>query len=908
MITVETRAEVPGVWMSFSRRFWAALAALVAILLVLGTGVANAIPGGGGDGDPPADDCVASSTGQVTVTPSTVTVGQSVTVSWNVDQIPGCTVWKHMNGLGFGGGSVDNTGGRVVVLNTQGTTGWELTVTGPLGNVYTLDTTTVTVQPQTGPPAVSSRAALSVITAQEADLVDNKPGKWADVPGLSTAVSAQAGSTLAATVSAEVYTSKTVWFRVLVDGAVSAPGDVAYKFDGADFDGTRSFTFGRENLAAGRHVVQVQWFTNPGTWAQVGKRTLTVNTDGSDTGAGRLYHVAAESAWLTKTTQTWESVPDLARTVSLDGARDLKITFSGQTTGGSGGFFARAVVDGQPGEDVLFGGAGVPGGARSYVFVRKGVGAGTHTVSIQWFANGGSALLADRAMTVFATPASAADGGLTTSVYQGGPDTIPDGPFTTLGNIGGSITTYSGGTNVEVAVGVEVRSTGRARLRVLFDGTPLNPSDVVVSDSVSQLRAQSYSFAAKNVLPGTHNIQVQIQAATGTAYVADRTLAVTFTRRPGTDFAQPYRSLRPRVGLSPPVYAICFDPGRALHPAPSFSYLRGIYEGTDGGRSVKAWFQENTGGQFGLAAPTYIGCADGNWLAPPPGRTGNWYWDTGNYTLMLQDALTAADPYIDFPALDLNGDHVITSDEAVIEVIRPQNDPFGTNRGAEVTLDGVSMGVALLDLYLSSFNSDEWRLKNVGSLAHETSHHVLGAADMYWKTATEPTWYSIMDSGAEKATHLDAFHKLKSGFVTPGVVEINKWTTATVTLTAVETGHEVTIIYDPARADKEYFILENRWDGGNTTPNYDAPLRSLSTGVVVWHVVEDTALQDQYPPPGGGAIDSGDWGRKAVRKIAVLGFPGRAQLLTWADGSSTGIQVTSVTNPQVTVEVEIAKV
>ncbi|MBO3748357.1 hypothetical protein J5X84_19965 [Streptosporangiaceae bacterium NEAU-GS5] len=892
-----------GRWLSSLRRLGIGLVAAVAVLMFLGAGAANAIPVGGGEGDPPPDDCVAATTGNLTVSPSTVTVGQSVTLNWDVDQIPGCTVWKHIEGPPFWGASVSNSGGSSAVLNTEGKTNWALTVTGPLGNVYTLDTASVTVQPQAGPPAVFSKTPLSVVTAQEASPVSNRSGVWTDVPGLSTAVSAQTGSNLTATVSAEVYTQNTVWFRVLVDSGVTAPSDVAYKLDGADYDGTRSFTFGRENLAAGRHIVRVQWYTNAGTSARVGKRTLTVSTDAAGTSAGRLYHQATESSWLTKTTSTWENVPDLTRAITTGGTSDLKITFSGQTTNGSGAFYARAVVDGVPGEDVLYGAAGVPGGARSYVFVRKGVGAGTHTVSIQWYSDGGSILLSDRAMTVFTTPASAADGGLTTSVWQGAPTTINAGSFTTLGNIGGAFTTYSGGTNVDVTVGLEVRSTARALLRVLVDGVPVNPADVTLSDSIGGFRGQSYTFAAKNIKPGTHQVQVQIQAWSGTTFVGDRTLAVTFSQRPGTDFAQPFRSLRPRTGMNVPVVAICFDPGRAGHAPPSLGYLRNMHEGNDGGRSAKGWFQENTGGQVTYAAPTYIGCADGNWLAAPAGRTGTWYWDTGNFPLMWQDALTAADPYIDYRALDLNGDHVISGDEAVIEIIRPQNEPYGTLRGATATLDGVSTSVDLLDLYLSSAVDTSTRAWNVGLIAHEASHLLLGTADMYWGTTTRPGRYSVMDDHT-RASHLDPFHKLKLGFVTPNVVEINKWTTATVSLNAVESSQEITILYDPARADKEYFILENRSPSTGGALNYDA---FVNGGIAVWHIIEDTATQDQFPPSGGSDIQSGDWGRKGVRLLAVLGS-GSSLTLPWADGSATGIRVTAKSSSQAAVPVEIAKI
>ncbi|MBO3748690.1 hypothetical protein J5X84_21645 [Streptosporangiaceae bacterium NEAU-GS5] len=880
------------------------MAASVALSVVLGAGVANAAPVGGGEGDPPPDDCVASTTGQVTVTPAGVTVGQSVTVHWSVDQLPGCTVWKRIDGLGFGGGNLAASGSRTVVLNNEGTADWTLTVSGSLGNTYTLDSATAHIAPQAGPPQVSSGAALTIVSS-EAPEHQRAPGMWEDVPGLSTAVSAQAGSTLAATLSVQVFTEQTVWFRVLVDGAASAPTDVVYKFDGAEYDGTRSFTFGKEGLSAGRHIVKVQWLANAGSLTTIDKRTLSVNVDSGGAGASRLYHAATESGWLSKNTGTWESIPDLTRSLVTSDTRDLEITFSGLTDVGTGGFFARAVVDGQPSEDVLFAGAGVPAGALSYDFVRKALGAGTHTVAIQWFANNGVVKLADRAMTIFATPASAADGGMTASVYQGGPDAITDGPFTALSNIGGTFTTYSGGTNVEATVGLQLYATDHTLLRVLLDGRPMDSSSVDLSAGIGQYRAQSYTFAAKNVPPGTHTVVVQIQALQSTTYVSDRTLAVTFTKRPGSDFAQPYYGMSPQTGSAPPVFVVCFDTGRPDQVAPpSLDSLRAFHEGADGGRNVKGWFQENSAGQFTFSTPTYVGCADGNWLPAPAGRTGTWYWDIGTQAMMVKDALSAADPWIDFPSLDRDGNHYLSRDEAVIEVVHPQFTPQGEFRTVTAAVDGENLAVPVVDVYLNGRTDDFARMLNVAAVVHAAAHVVLGAADLYSAAqATRAFRWSVMDD-INGSPHIDAFHKLKNGFVTPGVVETNKWTTSTITLKAVETSHEVTIIYDPARGNKEYFILENRWSGSGAAENYD--WLNAPGAVLVWHIVEDLALQDQFPPPGGENIPSGAWGPKGVRLVSVLKMKGRAFSLKWADGSSAGLMVTLKSDPQEAAQVEIA--
>jgi M6 family metalloprotease-like protein len=378
--------------------------------------------------------------------------------------------------------------------------------------------------------------------------------------------------------------------------------------------------------------------------------------------------------------------------------------------------------------------------------------------------------------------------------------------------------------------------------------------------------------------------------------------SLTAERRLAVDFTQPFASLRRRTGTYP-VVVVCFDPRRPGVPAPTLDLLRGVHQGTDGGRNVTDWFVENSGDRLRPGSPRYVGCNDSGWLAPPAGREGTWYWDTGNFPLMWQDALLAADPFIDFHAYDTNRDGHLSGDEVVVEIVRPENGSGGFVRTASAPLDGQgTLTIDIMDAYLSSFNDTGNRNLTVGLVAHEAAHLTLGAADMYANLTTRANTYSIMDWHGDH-THLDPFHKLKSGFTTPNLVEINSWSTRTVTMAAVETTQEITIVYDAVKADQEYYILENRW-GGSGSGNYDRLLPA--EGIVVWHIIQDFALMDAFPPPGD-PVASGDWGRKGIRKLAVLSATDRSQTLTWADGSSAGIRVTTKAGPQQRLSTEIAK-
>src|SRR6185295_9980477 len=96
-----------------------------------------------------------------------------------------------------------------------------------------------------------------------------------------------------------------------------------------------------------------------------------------------------------------------------------------------------------------------------------------------------------------------------------------------------------------------------------------------------------------------------------------------------------------------------------------------------------------------------------------------------------------------------------------------------------------------------------------------------------------------------QATDLDAWHKLKSGFAMADAIETTSFSgPQTLTLPAVERdNHEVTVLFDRNRADREYFVIENRLSSDGT-PTYDQPIVS---SVVLWHVIEDFGLRHTYP-------------------------------------------------------------
>jgi hypothetical protein len=110
----------------------------------------------------------------------------------------------------------------------------------------------------------------------------------------------------------------------------------------------------------------------------------------------------------------------------------------------------------------------------------------------------------------------------------------------------------------------------------------------------------------------------------------------------------------------------------------------------------------------------------------------------------------------------------------------------------------------------------------------------------------------------------------------------------------IAANHKAYILYDPKRGNKEYYLLENRWRG--TTYDTNLP----SSGLAVWHIIEDKKITDKLPVPAG--VDPQQWNdprwtswtRRGIRMIRPIYGPP----INWSlwDGSNpqTGYDLLSV--------------
>ncbi|HEY7496446.1 MAG TPA: PPC domain-containing protein [Candidatus Tectomicrobia bacterium] len=346
----------------------------------------------------------------------------------------------------------------------------------------------------------------------------------------------------------------------------------------------------------------------------------------------------------------------------------------------------------------------------------------------------------------------------------------------------------------------------------------------------------------------------------GTYYFGGASDVGTRTNPPG--FIQPYydadgHTLLSNASGTRDLLFICIDPMNGWPLAD----INGVHQLTN---MVQRWFAENSQSRFRIGSVFVRGCGGdtGTYQAPSNHRQNNYYWTapTGHHDAYV-DAIRAADSTFDFGAYDTNRDKKLTGGELAVAILRPNGPQWGDRafalRTATVRVDGVS-SIAIIDLLYEPAPHDN--TSQVGLLAHEMMHQLLGAEDMYDNAYEVPDLpfdadlYSIMDQHGG-ATHLDPFHKLKYGWLEPTVYVLDD---TSFVLLDVETTGNAAILYDPSWGATEYFIVENRVRGSS----FDVSLPD--EGVLVWHIIEDhnLAIASSVPEAIGHS-----WGRYAIRLL-----------------------------------------
>ncbi len=265
-------------------------------------------------------------------------------------------------------------------------------------------------------------------------------------------------------------------------------------------------------------------------------------------------------------------------------------------------------------------------------------------------------------------------------------------------------------------------------------------------------------------------------------------------------------------------------------------------EGTHPTGSMKDYYLENSYGGFVLSGTV----TDWIRLAATYDFYVNGQRGFGTYPRnaqrLAEDAVQAADPYVDFSQFDNDGpDGVPNSgdDDGFVDALFIVH----AGPGYEVTGDP------------NDIHSHQWFMKNpvtvdgvtakvysmepedgkIGVFCHEYGH-VLGLPDLYdmeynskglgnWSVMALGSW----GNGGLTPVHFDAWSKSKIGFVRPGVIRSN---TTTVPMLNAENYPVAKVVWTNGVFDKEYFIVENR-----QPILFDSYIGG--SGLVIYHVDEN---------------------------------------------------------------------
>lgn len=230
---------------------------------------------------------------------------------------------------------------------------------------------------------------------------------------------------------------------------------------------------------------------------------------------------------------------------------------------------------------------------------------------------------------------------------------------------------------------------------------------------------------------------------------------------------------------------------------------------------------------------------------------------------IVTDALTAANPYINYAAYDTNGDGKISTTELhVVTIVAGYEAAYGGGVSPTVWAHRWATSVTLDGKYLSYYTQQGEvhydHMATIGVLAHELGHD-LGLPDLYDYDGSSlgVGIHSIMAGGSwassggypgNSPTHFDAWSKAKLGFITPTVVSSG----GGYTVKSFDTG-QYNVLKVPTSNSNQYFLVENRQNAG-----FDKGLAKSvkSWGIAIWHI-DESILNSNYWRPNDNEARKG---------------------------------------------------
>ncbi len=227
---------------------------------------------------------------------------------------------------------------------------------------------------------------------------------------------------------------------------------------------------------------------------------------------------------------------------------------------------------------------------------------------------------------------------------------------------------------------------------------------------------------------------------------------------------------------------------------------------------------------------------------------------------IAHDAITAAEPYVDFASFDTNHDGYVDSTElAILIVVAGYEASYDNstpaiwantwNLGAYVpvvTVNGVTVGSGHNGLSYSEIGEMQGsHMATVGVSAHELGHEMFQYPDLYdtsgntegdgdyslmaagsWGTSNSDTYYG------QTPVAIDAYLKRKSGWITP-VAGASSVSLEAVGDTSANATNTAAIIN--TSASNEFFLFENRGDFGYDR-GFERLIPGFTGGLAIWHV------------------------------------------------------------------------
>lgn len=665
---------------------------------------------------------------------------------------------------------------------------------------------------QMGHAAPSLNGALNVQTPASGLNVETTSTSWTDIPSMWGFIYVGQGQDLTATMSAETYVTngKRIYLRALVDGQPLSPGDMVFAKGGSPQ--SRSATFGANDLATGWHFVKFQWMTESGGTAGLGDRTIALSAVPR---AANPFTAAASGPSVSTTTNGLEPMPNMKAqfTIPETGNGEVAVRLSAEVGTISGSpVFAVLAVDGWLYTDDLVELTDGSMGAqvKTFTFDAKGLTPGTHEAEIWWGSSGaGDAYVGDRTLTVLSETAFTPD--------------LAEAP-----QFGGGHVNWEGDyiPHIEPMIGT------RNVLAILWDPGLCGDRDSIIAG-----------------------------------------------RAPTPDPDCKTQADLPKGKVE----AAMFGHGSAGGGFTTFQP-----------NNVQSYFSANSGGRFTISkgpGPGVTGWYDaqfgsGLYYDHPGGCT--YGFDNGG-DLLIAEAVSLAGQDVDFSVFDANGDGRVDPQELAIVVVIPRKNGNGSsmatlygatctddnpNYSTPMVRDGVELPRYVAKVYTSLDESIEKH--QFTTIAHELMHVWMLADDQYMPNidwATEQDDMGLLADNRRTTTHLDPWHKLMLGWVTPVIVDEDQ----ILNVQPTPKGDTVYILprYDNPHGE-EFYILEYRKEGMGS-PYFDEDISD--SGIAVWHIVTDPE-QIVHSPIGvsqsvwntlnvdpGRPGSVGQMGRKGIRLI-----------------------------------------